>query len=323
LKIDRIDKFDHLVPYIDYFEMAKMGLIQQWVRHPDVVQVFHKHRIAPEFFGQYFGVRIVDYAMGVIRNTNQLGYCPVVGVMLIFFEKKQIALEEIFIICTNLKNTLMQFMLEKEILMRETLNEISRLIDQNFLGVIHDYMQMHNVENEMNSFCSITQKEEPNTYYGNDNTNVTSALHYLQAVEIDLEMIDDLGAIEKDTLASIDLTNAMDNEAYRDVIILLNDYIHVVKQLLEFQELAYTLTLLVDLLETTPLESISFENSGVVAIYLKAIMDDLSMWRRSVFVDHSAEDIHYLDKTLFSSIAQLQITLSEGDESMTEEIEFF
>jgi two-component system chemotaxis response regulator CheY len=76
-------------------------------------------------------------------------------------------------------------------------------------------------------------------------------------------------------------------------------------------------------LETTPVESISVDNCGVVSIYIKAIIDDLSMWRRSVFVDQSAEDIHYLDKTLLSSIAQLQITLSQGEGAMTDEIEFF
>ena len=47
------------------------------------------------------------------------------------------------------------------------------------------------------------------------------------------------------------------------------------------------------------------------------------MWRTSVFMEKSAEDIHYLDKTLLSSIAQLQILLSPPDANETEEIEFF
>jgi len=323
-----VTTFPHLTPYIDHFEMARIALVQEWVNHPDVIEVFHKYQIAPEFFGQYFGVRVFDYTMGVARTANTLGHCPVIGVLLVFFEKKQISLDDVFVICVNLKNTLIQFMLEEEILNRKTLNEISLLMDHNFVGVIHDYIQMHYVKREMNLYCSITPEGENqpkvcNAYQSNNTTEVTSALHYLQEVEIDFGMIDELGGIEKETLTSIDLTNAMDDEAYREVIILLNDYINVVNHLMDFQELAYTLTLLVDLLESTPLESISFDNSGVVAIYLKAIIDDLSMWRKSVFVDQSAADIHYLDKTLLSSIAQLQITLSEGDENMMEEIEFF
>ncbi|MCX6074310.1 MAG: hypothetical protein NTY39_08330 [Campylobacterales bacterium] len=321
-------EFPHLTPYVDYFEVAKNELVEQWMSNSDVVAVLQKHNITTEFYGQYFGVKIINYALGIIRGSHALGNCPVIGVMLVFFEKKQIALDEVFMICVNLKNTLLQFMLKEKILTYETLTEIALLIDHNFLGVIRDYIQLYYFQKDEYLYCSINPEESMkpkvcNTYQGNDKTDTTTALHYLQEVEIDLEMIDELGAIEKEAVDSIDLTNAMDDEAYREIIILLNDYIHVVNYLTEFKELAYTLTLLVELLETTPLESISFDNSGVVAIYLKAIIEDLSMWRKSVFVDQIAEDIHYLDKTLFSSVAQLQITLSEGDNSGTEAIEFF
>ncbi|MBN2895794.1 MAG: hypothetical protein JXK05_07915 [Campylobacterales bacterium] len=35
----------------------------------------------------------------------------------------------------------------------------------------------------------------------------------------------------------------------------------------------------------------------------------LQSWKRTVFVTREAEDIHYLDKTFLSSIAQLQMML--------------
>jgi hypothetical protein len=323
-----MEPFSHLLPYVDNFDRAKSKLVHEWMSCSDVVNVLRKYEIATNFYGKYFAVKIINYALGVIRGTNALGNCPVVGVMLVFFEKKNIELEEIFTICVNLKNTLIQFMLKEKILNPDTLREISLLIDHNFVGVIRDYIHLHYSINEDHSSCSIALNDTKNInsctiYQVNTAINTTSALHYMQEVEMDLGLIDELGEIEIETICSIDVTDKMDDTSYREVILLLNNYIKVIKHLVEFQELTYTLTLLVNLLETTPVESISVDNCGVVSIYIKAIIDDLSMWRRSVFVDQSAEDIHYLDKTLLSSIAQLQITLSQGEGAMTDEIEFF
>jgi hypothetical protein len=58
-------------------------------------------------------------------------------------------------------------------------------------------------------------------------------------------------------------------------------------------------------------------------IYIKAIISDLSMWRVGVFIDKNADDIHYLDKTLLSSITQLQIMLSPQTDAHIAEVEFF
>ena len=64
------------------------------------------------------------------------------------------------------------------------------------------------------------------------------------------------------------------------------------------------------------------EIKKAVPIYLKAIISDLQSWRISVFITRDAEDIHYLDKTLLSSIAQLQITLMPTNDG-EDEVEFF
>ena len=327
-KVERMTRFPHLTLYVDHFEVAKNKLVRQWMANTDVIDILQRHQITTDFYGKYFGSKILSYAIGVIRGTNALGNCPVVGVMLIFFEKRQIELEEVFMICVNLKNTLIQFMLEEKILTYETLNEMACLIDHNFVGVIRDYIRLHYSNREEHPSCSINPKSGIaqnfyDIYQSNERGTVTSAMHYLQEVEIDLGLIDELDEIEKETLDAIDLSMRMDSEAYKDVIGLLNNYIKVINDLLEFQELVSSLKILVALLEMTPIEKISIDNSGVLSIYITAIINDLSMWRKSVFVDQSAEDIHYLDKTLLSSIAQLQITLSESDAENTEDIEFF
>lgn len=61
----------------------------------------------------------------------------------------------------------------------------------------------------------------------------------------------------------------------------------------------------------------------MVDIYLKAIISDLQSWRMAIFITMEAEDIHYLDKTLMSSIVQIQMTLMPQEEAQEDEIKFF
>ncbi|MBD3825096.1 MAG: hypothetical protein IE916_11400 [Epsilonproteobacteria bacterium] len=91
----------------------------------------------------------------------------------------------------------------------------------------------------------------------------------------------------------------------------------------EFQELAYSLTILRELLEKFDLEGSEKETHYMIYIYLKAIISDLQSWRLAVFITKQAEDIHYLDKSLLSSITQLQMTMMPTTQDTQEEIEFF
>jgi len=327
-------EFHVLLGLIDTINQAKKEILVSWMSNQDVTEVLSYHNIKIEFFARHFGIKVIDYAIGVVQGKNKLGNCPVIGAMLMFFDKKNIPLDDIFMICVNLKNTLITMMLEKDMLTSTLLYEVSYLIDHNFSGVIHDYVHLHYDKTVEQRSCLIgentlniqtkTVNNECNPMIIEEfNSPVTPAYLYLQEIDLDMSMIDELGEIESETLDSLDLSDCMNVQAYQDVIVLLRDYLKVIHQLMEFQELAFTLTMLIDLLNTAAFELISEENRGVVTIYIKAIIDDLSTWRKSVFVNQDAENIHYLDQTLLSSIAQLQIMLSESDTDEMTEIEFF
>ncbi|HEX5710863.1 MAG TPA: histidine kinase [Sulfuricurvum sp.] len=317
--------FSYLINFANHLEDAEESILNRWMAHPDVQETLSRHKITPEFFGHYFGIKVIGYALGVLRGVNKLGNCPVIGVLLAFFEKKNIPLEDVFMICVNLKNSLLQYMLENKMLNNHSMHEISLLIDHNFSGVIREYTSLYTkkfLPSETNQTVeSALSVCEPYAVRGD--VQSTSALHYLQEIEMDMAVLDELDEIERETLSSVDFSGTIDQEAYREVISLFSDYVRVVNQLFEFNALAYTLTILIDLLKNTPLNTMEEEKLGMVTIYIKAIVDDLSLWRKAVFVDQSAEDIHYLDKTLMSSIAQLQILLSENENTSVEEIEFF
>jgi hypothetical protein len=327
-------KFTALRELIDGIEQDKDTVLAGWMSNQDVREVLEYHRIKPDFFAHYFGAKVINYTVGVVKGVNKLGNCPVIGAMLMFFNKKNIPLDDVFMICVNLKNTLIAMMFENGVLTSQLFHELSYLIDHNFSGVIREYIYLHYNQTVEQKSCQLEMSASiQETKYTNNtcnpmvlqdvNTSVTPAYLYLQEIDLDMGIIDEFGEIEQETLDSIDLSDTINASGYEEVIALFNQYLKVINQLIEFQELAFTLAVLIDLLNTTGFETISEENRGLVAIYIKAIIDDLSAWRKSVFVNQDAENIHYLDQTLLSSIAQLQIMLSENDVTEVAEIEFF
>lgn len=322
-----MQQFPNLAPYSAHLDAAKYDLLELWISQESVRTILHQYKIPQEFFSRYFGIKIIDYAFDVLRGDYPLGNCPIIGVMLVYFEKKNFALEDVFELCSNLKNCMLECALNHEILTNATINEISFMMDKNLKGVIREYMDIYFNKQPQQLTCHVHPVTMEKIFINNINLPekaiTTSALRYLQEIEVDFELLDELNEIEEETFSSMDLSETITQAAYDEVIVLFSDYVKVLNQLVEFNEITYALQLLIDLLQSTTPETIGQDNIGVIAIYIKAIISDLSMWRKSVFVDQSAEDIHYLDKTLLSSITQLQIMLSAQDDTFIHEIDFF
>ncbi|MEA1983879.1 MAG: hypothetical protein U9N39_10075 [Campylobacterota bacterium] len=206
------------------------------------------------------------------------------------------------------------------------IQEICILMDYNFEGVIKEYVELYYNDKYKDEEYIIKNKPETKTLknsLGLEEQKHTSASIYLQEIELDMEMIDELDELESDTLNAIDLDETIHQNSLLEASRLFEQYAKVLNSMYEFEELAYTLTILTELLISTDIQSLQEDTKYMISIYLKAIISDLQSWRMSIFITNEAEDIHYLDKTLLSSIAQLQITLMPQDEKQIEEVEFF
>lgn len=319
--------FPNIVKNIDFIESNRDKILQMWMDYEVVQTRLTNNELNITFFKEKFATKVFEFAISVIKNENRTGDCPVIGVMLILFKKKNIPLSDIFIICVHFKNALLHFAADNKILNDDTLKEISILMDYNFEGVINEYVLLYyndslikkplvlNKTNEDLNLQTINfQKQENQT---------TSANLYLQEVDINMETIEELNELESDTLDTIDAEETLNQESLNDSSNLFRKYAAVLNGMYEFEELGYTLTLLADVLNNANCEEISDETKFMVDIYLKAIISDLQSWRMSIFITKEAEDIHYLDKTLLSSIAQIQMTLMPQVDNQEEEIEFF
>lgn len=328
--------FDLLNKHLESIVNDKERILNSWMGCGVVQERLKLHNFDTLFYRDMFASKVFDYAVGVVSSKNTLGDCPVIGVMLLLFKKKNIPLSDVFIICVHFKNAMLYYALESKILTTEMLKEIASLVDFNFEGVITQYVSLY--YNDY-SLTSAQQKEIKVTHNPNRSLNqkyeiqcvdlyikeqrATSAQAYFQEIDMDFEMVEELDELEHDCMNAIEVKESLTEAILMEAAHLFEQYAKVLNMMYEFQELAYSLTVLRELLENYDIDESQKESSYMIKIYLKAIISDLQSWRLAVFITKQAEDIHYLDKSLLSSITQLQMTMMPTTQDTQEEIEFF
>ncbi len=316
--------FKTLLHNIEVIQDNKETLLDAWMQCEDVHKTLSRHGFEISFFKDKFASKVLEFNISVIKSENKLGNCPIIGVMLLLFKKKHIPLSDIFMICVQLKNTLLTFMYKNSILNKYMIEEIALLMDYNFKSLINEYVSIyydddttkHNLQTRHTKITQNKQKHTQKPVY-------ISAPEYLKEVHIEMELIEELAELESDTLDAIDAQEIITQNSLIESAHLFEKYSKVVNMMYDFEELSYTLSILKELLSTTEVDSIDETILPMVTTYLKAIIKDLQSWRAAIFVTKEAPNIHYLDKTLMSSIAQLEILLMPQNNKVENEIEFF
>jgi len=152
-----------------------------------------------------------------------------------------------------------------------------------------------------------------------EQTPVTSAQKYFNEVELDSEVYDELHELETD-IEMLEYTTEYTDELNENFIKFFEGYTSALNPLFEFKDLSYSLMLLSQKLSEYKID----ENSEMLLILLKGLISDLLEWKRAVLVEKTAEDIHYMDKSFYSNIAQIEMSIEHrGEEELEDEIEFF
>lgn len=107
---------------------------------------------------------------------------------------------------------------------------------------------------------------------------------------------------------------------------VLGVYAHAISRLYEFSGLSYAITSLSALIRShVSLLVEDSEKRGSVLLFLGCFKNDLSAWIEHLFERQDAEDIHYLDCSLYSSCMQIETIINgtEFDTGEEGEVEFF
>jgi hypothetical protein len=145
-----------------------------------------------------------------------------------------------------------------------------------------------------------------------------SAEELFREMELDNELLDELSELEDD-LNDIDTHDTLESEMRNALVLFFQGYARMLNTLFEFKGLGDSLLLLARKLE----EFDENADSSMALIMLKSIVSDLMTWKQVVLIDQSAENVHYMDDSFYSNIAQIEILLNNEPAAEEEDMEFF
>ncbi len=128
--------------------------------------------------------------------------------------------------------------------------------------------------------------------------------------EYTLLEINELTELEDDISELISELYVKNEDALNDVVLRLLKFSSVLNNLHEFKELAFSISSLANLLDKQKMSELDDTTHKKMILFLENIILDLAGWRRIVFIEQSANDIHYMDSSLFSSILQLELVFN-------------
>ena len=298
---------------LDDLEKHKEKISHVWCETSIVIERLQKHEIDVEYFRSNFGIKVIEYFLGVISCTNEAGNCPVVFIMLDYFKHKDLPLDDIFMICVHFKNTVNSYVFSRYRFNQQLFDDISLILDRNFEGVVRNYLNLKGCTKveEAKKLSTDALLEENND---ENEENITSYVDYV--LEHDVYELQDLEE-DIDTI-SIKVTDK--NRVNIDDIIVLGASVKRYGSILSnyhlFSKLGMKIILLGDnFQENAAVLFDDEEKRNNISTLLEGFVNDLITWRREIF-DNNIENPHFLDDS-FSSNVDTIIMFIEYDENAT------
>ncbi|MGD9970393.1 MAG: ATP-binding protein [Sulfuricurvum sp.] len=117
----------------------KESIVQEWVRQELCTTILIRHEIDTEYFASFYAEKVFDYFLGVISGVMQIGQCPVIAELIDYLKDKELRADELFILCTHFKRSVINATYRLGINTPEIFNAVSYLFDQNFASVLKLY----------------------------------------------------------------------------------------------------------------------------------------------------------------------------------------
>lgn len=303
--------YHSIIEIVDALEADKDKITQDWVTHREVVATLRTHNIAAEFFRKFFGLKVLEYLIGVVRMQNQPGNCPVIIAMLDFFKHKRLPLSDIFTVCVNFKNTMTAYVFSRYGYDEALFDELSVIMDKNFAGVIRQYIKIHLLdktampvrEETADVVPATPQDAAPSCALNLHTPKPLDAENYLEYIlEHDAQELKELESDIDDLAIAIAFRRLDPVECTRSIGEKLSKYGSVLISYPVFSQLGGYIGRLgshflasVDAVREDP------ERLNRVALLIESFVNDLVVWRTEVF-ENCAPDPDFLNHSFSSNV---------------------
>ncbi len=148
-----------------------------------------------------------------------------------------------------------------------------------------------------------------------------SADDFISEFDADVYLLEDLAENEREAKNFLYFSESLTQEMIEAVSITLNRYTQLLNATVEFEDLAYSIGALRNVLSNMILLSLNEETKQTLKLYITGIIDDLSSWREHIFVVQDTPDIHYLDASLLDNCSEIEALINPDFEEVLNEDE--
>lgn len=163
----------------------------------------------------------------------------------------------------------------------------------------------------------------------NHKKNAISSTEFLSRIDKeDLKDLQELDDLDKDLFDAVSELEDGDFNQLQKISSYISQYADAIYHLEDFTDLYIVIKDLSNLLTSIDSQSIESSKYTTFFLYLNSIREDLASWRRNVFIEQNTQDIHYLDSSLINTSLEIEILLSNKQDTSTLEddgsdLEFF
>ncbi len=280
-----------------------------WTGKELVHERLKSHAIDVEFFRSHYGIKVIEYFLGVIKGEAEIGNCPVIFIMLDFFKNKNLPLEDIFMICVLFKNTITGYIFDRYSFNHKLFDDINLILDKNFEGVVVNYLKLREWDKVK------VQPKEPVVIEKIEEKEVFEQINYVEYVlENDVYELQDLEEdIDSLAISVIESSSATleDNDILGNKI---SRYGSILSNYPLFSELGkYIMKLGENFSANAELLFNDKERMLNISALIEGFVNDLIVWRKEIF-ENNIENPHFLDSSFFSNVDTI-IMFIEYDES--------
>ncbi len=141
----------NLLQIIDSIEDGRFKIADGWIEVPSVVSILKNRKISLNKFKDNFGVQIIEYFIGVVREEKMAGNCPVMSKLVNYLLNKAINPKEVFNICMGFRKTLIAYIFKNNLNGENTvelMDEIADIFDTNLAGVLDIFTELYKQQQE-------------------------------------------------------------------------------------------------------------------------------------------------------------------------------
>ena len=153
-----------------------------------------------------------------------------------------------------------------------------------------------------------------------------SAEEFLKEFEVEQSLLDDLSDFEDEINDKLYAQSTLTKESVISVANTLDGYNKILNRTFEFKDIAYSLESLSVVLKNLSLYSFDDEKKATLKSYIQGLVDDLSSWKKYIFIEPNTADIHYLDASLLENCATIENFISSdsvNENTEDDDLEFF